>query len=287
MIIPCKFQNVSLALVGIGYTCEVVLAVKDLEIVEVTGIVGDHLPDRNNNDVKAIKMNTAGLKSFLKSLDAFFPNLVYIEINDNILKSISSVDLAPFLGLKVFRAQSNLFQSLDGNLFENNPKLLWIDFSNNFIRNVGEDFFNYIIHLSAAYFGGNICIDEHPASFQLVEEFKPRMLSQCPPLKQIEKSTTIAPTTISSCSVRCTINGEVDDLEASTAEQASKIKQLESKAKTFETLAKKQSEQIEALSTLGKEQANVIEELNQRQRANFEYLLSLCSPKINEQIPKI
>lgn len=71
------------------------------------------------------------------------------------LKTITSADLQPFPNLVIININQNLLRELDGDLFKYNPYLRYIYLSNNAIERVGLGFLDGLEDLTGVQFVGN------------------------------------------------------------------------------------------------------------------------------------
>lgn len=213
MIFYCHFRHGNWAVVEEIYNCEVSV-VENPEIAEVTGIIGNHLPGFSNNDVEGFYAYGRGLDLFPSNLEAIFPKIIAFVFAHNQFTSISSDDLAPWTNLRLLRVDDNKIGTVDGNLFKSNRKFEYLDFDSNLIENVGLNLLRDLNELAIASFENNPCISFSRDTPQGIEELIAKLLTQCPPLESIEDTTTITiSTTKDTCSSRCSINEEVDNLE--------------------------------------------------------------------------
>jgi Leucine rich repeat len=75
---------------------------------------------------------------------------------------------------------NNQLDSLDGNLFANNPELEYINLSSNQIRHLGPNIFNSLRNLRVLRMLNNICINEYADSAVRVADFRWRASFNCP-----------------------------------------------------------------------------------------------------------
>lgn len=195
--ITCRFGEIRFWLFELRYTCEVV-EVQNLEIVEVTQIIGDHLSDRSHDDVEGLDWDRKiAFSAFPRGLDQFFPNLKAIDLRNNKLTSISYDDLASLYNLGYFAAHGRI-ESLDGDLFNNSLKLERIYFNNNLIQSVGVNLLSNLNELAEVGFENNPCINIIARSPNQIELLKEQLITQCPELEttdEPETTTTDSPTT--------------------------------------------------------------------------------------------
>lgn len=196
-------------------------------------VQGNHLSGKSNTDVEFLLVQNDPIdnEELPRNIHTFFPNLLLIRWVSGNLKTVSADDLLPFPNLTGFSVWINKIESIEGNLFEHTPKLKWIDFQSNRITNVGPGIFDNLDQLRTIYFVQNYCIDQNAFTLQEIEELKQKLTIQCPQASTTQTSTsstteaiststiTIGTTTEGTCSVRCTVNDEIDSLMESFAEQ--------------------------------------------------------------------
>lgn len=100
---------------------------------------------------------------------------------------ISSPDIAQFPSLQVLILFNNQLDQLDGDLFNENPLIEYINLSSNQIRHLGPNIFNSVRNLRVLRMLHNICIDEYADDSAKVAAFRWRASFSCPPsFEQIE-----------------------------------------------------------------------------------------------------
>lgn len=138
--------------------------------------------------------------------------------------TISAGDIAPWPNLAVLIVNDNAIAQLDGDLFQQSPRLAFIDFQGNLIENVGANLLSNLNELTFVSFINNPCINEFATTPYQIESLRVQLLTQCPPL---DEPTEEPETTVETCTARCSIDDEVDDLTALAEEQALRIENLE------------------------------------------------------------
>lgn len=140
----------------------------------VTGVTGDHLGFRNNDDVKTLTISRQPLLTQIpKDIARFFKNIEGLEVRDCQLSSITSEDLRPFPALTVLNIEENNLVSLSGDLFVFTPNLIWLRSLDNRIQHVGYGLLDNLHNLKYASFSRNDCIDmsaRNPAELAMLKE---------------------------------------------------------------------------------------------------------------------
>jgi hypothetical protein len=207
VILNCQFHMETRGL-GNLYECE--------SQTENTGnstiieeVHGTHLSGKGNADVESFFEHGMKLTSFPTNLASFFLKLKAILITAPILK-LSSNDLKPFRDLVRFETYNGKFTSIDGDLFQHTRKLKYINFRVPELKNVGANLLTGLNDLVFVWFEGSGCIGTFNARTpQLIEQLNQKLLSQCP------------------CSLRCSLDSEVDELRSKLDLQREKFKTRE------------------------------------------------------------
>lgn len=233
----CEFRNRNYESVGTAYTCYYPQVSVSNNSLSLENVSGNHLPDRNNDDVTALHVfkEKTLTKKLPKNIDRFFPNLEVIVWEAGYLTSVTADDLRVFPALKVLNLYINELTSLDANLFQLNPELSWISFSFNLIAHVGQNLLSNLNNLSHVNFNNNVCINETARTTQEIQELNVILTSKCslstttsPPTTTTTTSlpttsTATIKTTESACYIRCSVNNEIDDQNIIISEQGRAI----------------------------------------------------------------
>lgn len=136
------------------YRCDGLVVTADN--TTVTSVNGNSSPDANRQ-ILSIQRQT--LHYLPKGIAKLFPGLLSLDISDSDLKSLKQADLKPFTKLQELALVSNDLETLDDNLFAFNTELVFVNFSFNKIKIVGEGILTPLTKLQSALFKGNDCID--------------------------------------------------------------------------------------------------------------------------------
>lgn len=199
-------------------------------------------------------------------------NLEWIRMHDSKIESLDRNLFRNNSKLRTVNFNANLIQNLERDLFKQNPRIWNVFFWNNKIENVGKDLLSHLNPITVADFGSNSCIDEQAGTPEQFVTLKANLLVQCPELDTTETPQTS--TTESSCSPRCSINEEVDEMRASLNIQEETIKEQQLEIERLSALAISHSTTIEANRNSAEEQAKRIENLEMIVR---EFMSSPCS----------
>lgn len=109
-------------------------------------------------------------------IETFFPDLQGMEIANSKLKSIKQADLKPFGKLKELWMYGNGLETLDGDLFEFNPELLFINIDNNILKTIGGNIFDGLKKVERINLLNDFCINKSAVSrcevFELIAEMQ-------------------------------------------------------------------------------------------------------------------
>lgn len=204
-----------------SYSCS--LTVVDYRnATTITEIRGKHIGGKGNNDVDGLlSFAESKLDKIPQGIEKFFPNLVLINWSNGALKVISAKDLKPFTNLTSLNLFSNKITSLDGDLFKYTPELERISFSFNMIKHVDYHLLDNLFERRQVqiYFLSNQCINSYAFDKDSLTKLKNELREKCPmatsppPVMTTTQPTTTEPTIgEGECSIRCSVNKEIDDL---------------------------------------------------------------------------
>lgn len=219
VIINCTFQeNTTWVVLDSPYTCNVA-GILNPEVAEVTEIVGEHVEGRNNDDVQGFSTNGRDIfATFPRNLEAFFANLFGLGLWGGQMTSVTAADLAPWPNLTEFYFSENRIQALDGDLFQNSPRIAHVTFRDNLIQNVGVGLLSNLTELAYVNFNNNTCIDTFANTPETIEDLRAELLTQCPPLGS---ETTTPMTTVDSDQCSAERQAErIENLQAAVREIA-------------------------------------------------------------------
>lgn len=165
------------------YSCNAINVDNKNNKMIITEAVGEHLPTKNDQDVKQIRILSAKILSLPEGL-GFFTNLYGLFVSGTTLKDIQSND---FLGLeslqylnlgynklssiptdafthlkklRVIELSANNIKEIKSGTFSNNLDLEQIWLTSNKIQFIGPMVFNHLINLNIVDLGGNICVSK-------------------------------------------------------------------------------------------------------------------------------
>jgi hypothetical protein len=193
------------------YSCDGRLVSDDNPGV-ITEIVRNHRFGFTDDSVEAFFLYLAELNSIPQNISDFFPNVKAFDFGSNEIVAISASDLQPFPELVYFSVAGNRIVSLDSDLFIHNSKLVTINFGDNHLQIVGANLLGHLIGLTTADFRGNPCIDVVASSPEEITDLNLELPVSCTSLNQTPEVPSTTSETPESCTVRCSLDDEVDEL---------------------------------------------------------------------------
>lgn len=158
----CKFTNHRWHTVGMRYTCWV----KNIVILSeqnriITGTSGIHIAANTDYDVKGVVVENSIVQHFPSNIMSFFPNVNSIYFHGSKMKGIHQNDLRPFgYKLMLLHITESEIDVLEKNLFEFNPNLKFLAFSNQ-IKYVDANIFENLPRLITLLMPSNKCVNEN------------------------------------------------------------------------------------------------------------------------------
>jgi len=150
------------------------------ESAEINLIIGTHENSKSNDDVIGFDAREKTINFFPKGLDKFFKNLKLIYINTCQLKEIYQSDLKVFPNLVYFGLFDNDIEVIEEGLFDFNPNLEAVGFSEAKIIYIDPNVFDHLTKLSDFWFYSVPCIDQYISnSKEMVQEAIKIVKSKC------------------------------------------------------------------------------------------------------------
>lgn len=187
----CDYQEVSWLALGVNYQCQT--AAFDVGVTPyVTSISGNHLPNKNTNDVIAIHIgNCSNLSYIPKGLLTVFPNLIGIYLEACGVSTLIGTELNEYPKLTLFALENSTLEFVPGNLFANTPDMILISLAFNQIRRTGSDLLTNMNNLSEVYFEGNKCIDRNANVTELIPPLIEALDRDCSIASEMFKSVSV------------------------------------------------------------------------------------------------
>jgi hypothetical protein len=181
IVLDCTYSIETWSGVGSTYYCyaTVILANDNDQIV--TGVSGNHLSGRSNNDVKGILIQFQPLDFIPQNITGFFKNIQGYRMTYMPIKIITKFDLQQFPDLRHLTLNFNdNLEVIDGDLFAFTPKVVFIDLDYNKITNVGPNLISHL-NVSELRFYRNLCIDQVARNASETLDLTRSLAHLCPP----------------------------------------------------------------------------------------------------------
>lgn len=159
--LKCEFGFGHWAILGRNYRCHgqnqgnLVL---DRTNREIHSVIGTHEGSNSNADIKGVDVSHSIVHYFPRGFAKFFPNIEGLACYDSELREITYEDFKDYKNLREINIRNNHIKFFEGNLFENNPKLVFIFADNNDISHIDSNTFdNFIGKMTHLWLSGNNC----------------------------------------------------------------------------------------------------------------------------------
>lgn len=229
--IQCSYSFYNYFNGGWPYACRATVISMENPTV-VTDITGIHLEGQGNADVQWFDIRDHELFTTMpEGVEIFFPNLEAFDWTGGNVSNFDSSIFGQYKNLVRIALSRNKIVTLEGDLRQHTPKLKEFYLERNLLEHVGVDLLTGLTYLTNAYFNGNPCIDMTAYTPQQMEELKIQLSIRCPPLSATPDppTTTISTTTESKeCSIRCTLNEEVDEMKNRIEELEKQMREVNS-----------------------------------------------------------
>lgn len=219
--VSCSYSTMGMSYVsGSPYTCQATLTEDGSD--DITLLSGAHTGSMTNANVQGFYVMGAYQTKFNKlpsNLATYFPNLVYISVDNTRMKTLTSADLKPFSNLVYFSAQMNLLRVLPGDTFDFNLYLAYLNLAYNSIQYVGAGFLSKNTLLTNIQFQYNRCLGQSMYMYigngYTVADYVSDVNFLCGP----GGSSSGGYGTIDSCPANCTasaniLEAEIDEIQA-------------------------------------------------------------------------
>lgn len=137
------------------YTC--VATLKDLgENQNVESISGKHAKGKTNGDIEMVDFSKV---SFIpQGLEKFFPNFKALRFNEHKIKELKGNELKNYVKLEFISIQNGPLKKITGDLFEFTPLMKNVNFANNKLYSMNENFLKSLYRMSDVDFSRNMCV---------------------------------------------------------------------------------------------------------------------------------
>lgn len=260
--VNCDYMNDQHSYIDQVYKCDVTHPTNVVGNETIKDFTGVHVYDKSESDVTYISLFYMKCEKLPSGFAKYFPNIRGIYAGALGLTSLSKNDLESFPELRVLHCNQNKLQQLPYDLFEGNPLLKYISFSNNQLKVIGSGILYPIRNLAEAWFGANICVE-----MVAVNNTKE--------MENLQKAIH------ENCSVEISLRSEIDKLKLDLTKVDQRLK---GKDKIHENLLKIHEKCQKELSSRSIPESIVLNceiiEINEEQSCKLNYL-KVTSPNIS------
>lgn len=202
IVFHCNYAVVNWLYVNDLYQCGATVEFSG-SATTLEDVTGSHLDGYNNNNVRALVVDSQNVPSIPKGITepGLLPNIIAVQWYISNLRSISADDLEQFPLLQILSIYQNSITTLDGNLFMHSRFLKSIGFYNNLIRYVGSDLLTSLNDLQVVNLQLNPCVNtraDTPLAISILNRDLPTMCAMPivtePPIEST--TTTVESTTV-------------------------------------------------------------------------------------------
>lgn len=182
LMLACDYREKVHDDIGLLYTCEArVVRIGDVRYVFDISNISEHMNGFDNSNVEALEYNeTIGFMP--RNVSSFFPNLQLIKANGIQSDSLTHEDLTGFARLRSLRFSNNNLREIGNDLFIDNPLITLVFFDNNKIRHVAHNVFDNLTQLITLNMFDNLCTGQFVYSDpDRIPDMLFRLLLECPP----------------------------------------------------------------------------------------------------------
>jgi hypothetical protein len=119
---------------------------------------GSHVGNHSDFDVSGLRITSQMCKYVPNGIGDLMPNLKKLQITYSGLLALENGDLYKVPFLQYLNVRGNRLVELPGLLFQNNPDIIFVDFSDNFIKFIHPVLFSDLNTLRYIDFSNNICV---------------------------------------------------------------------------------------------------------------------------------
>ncbi|CRL08375.1 CLUMA_CG021286, isoform A [Clunio marinus] len=138
-----------------AYICDAVNFTATKRYLEVDSLHGEHIENKTNFDVTAIRIDSQTAEYMPWGFDKFFPNMTDYAIIESKLEKIQRSDLENLTFLKVLSLNDNEINQLLADTFDDMTNLEYLSLSKNKIKELPDNVFRALTNLQGLYIDSN------------------------------------------------------------------------------------------------------------------------------------
>ncbi|KAG5670232.1 hypothetical protein PVAND_000509 [Polypedilum vanderplanki] len=166
--VNCNFRMQSLTVIGSVYECLTTnIPLTSGEVI--TNVTGTHLSGMSSSNVTAVYIQgNYTLTFFPRNFSNFFPNIKAMTVYYTAIETLYGDEFDEFPLFEYIWWNLSPLSTISSRLFENNPKMVQIDFDRNQLERVGYNLFTQfnVTQLRRLCFHTNPCINSATATTQ-------------------------------------------------------------------------------------------------------------------------
>jgi Leucine-rich repeat (LRR) protein len=148
---------------------------------KIEAVSSNHLPGKNNSDVKILQLSGNTITILPTNIGAFFPNLEVYQFNVTGVTKVVRENFVDLPNLRWIDLRDNRLQEVD-NVFDNNTKLYSLNFGGNPLKHVSSRTFDKLDNLQRLMMGNDACINEYADRNRVgVLNIISHLAQKCPP----------------------------------------------------------------------------------------------------------
>jgi Leucine-rich repeat (LRR) protein len=147
----------------------------------VRNVTQNHLPGRNNRHVTQLNIRDQNIGFIPRGIGRFCHNLESLTMVSTGITEISFLDLQHLPALRELNLYQNQIQTLRANFLMHNPRIHFVSFSYNPIRNIAASVFDLRYDLVSLNFVETTCINAFTNNRVGVINLVTRLNIECPP----------------------------------------------------------------------------------------------------------
>ncbi|CRK98326.1 CLUMA_CG011688, isoform A [Clunio marinus] len=227
VIIDCTYSIIRVWTVPNLYACQgKLISIGDPN--NVTAVSHNHINGKSNNEVQALILDNSQIKSMLRNINQFYPNLESLTVRYSDITELNLEDLQDFPNLTQIDFGSNKIERLNWNLFKKTPKVKVIGLNWNPIKYIAHNVFDDLselemLHMNQRCFDRNINNNKSAIAAALFDIFQ-----KCPPTLEMMKSEIVNGEELRK-EIKAEIDEEINPLTWSVFEMGSKLIHYEAK----------------------------------------------------------
>lgn len=211
--LKCLFKELPIVVDGTLYSCKVKSLDNQNNNMNVTGSKGQHMWNKNDNDVKAFWIRYTNTKFIPENLGLLFnviflnmestqlveikakdfkgmQDLEYMYLGNNHITSVPKDVFTTLMKIVIISLSNNQIEAIPRGLFDNNLKLKRVYFYNNKVKYIESGTFNGLENLIAVDLASNTCLNKEYNETAGIIQLKNDLKTNCININEVATTTT-------------------------------------------------------------------------------------------------